>query len=52
MTIMLVLLGLFILGPYFWKQMVVVHAKSDPIIHQIQQVESEFIENQKGIQEI
>lgn len=47
MTIMLVLLGLFILGPYFWKQMVVVHAKSDPIIHQMQQVESEFIEKPK-----
>ncbi|MBK7811662.1 MAG: helix-hairpin-helix domain-containing protein [Saprospiraceae bacterium] len=47
MTIMLVLLGLFILGPYFWKQMVVVHVKSDPIIHQIPQVESEFVEKPK-----
>jgi len=47
MTIMLILLGLFILGPYFWKQMVVVNAKSDPIIQQIPKVESEFIEKPK-----
>ncbi|MBK7231640.1 MAG: hypothetical protein IPH93_05125 [Saprospiraceae bacterium] len=31
MTIMLVLLGLFILGPYFWKQMVVVCKSQIPL---------------------